>query len=254
MYINEGFKNMKKLGFTLSEIILAMGIVGIVAALAAPAIGDLMPDKRKANVVKAYKTASDITSALINDPGFYYGQRIDGVNCVALGCDSVPFAEGFTDVAQYRGSQKFPRLFLSQLELMPTDDGSDPITLDEATGFWKAQAADGIYWYVGETEEVKVAPDAEDGAKDYYVATAEFWIDSEEVGANEAQHSAFSLDNQRPTKFEFQVNENGQVVGKDELTKAFIANLGKLTGTKADYKTAKANLSTQGDTSEKLKQ
>lgn len=254
MYINEGFKNMKKLGFTLSEIILAMGIVGIVAALAAPAIGDLMPDKRKANVVKAYKTASDITSALINDPGFYYGQRIDGVNCVALGCNSVPFAEGFTDEEQYRGSQKFPRLFLSQLELMPTDDDSDPITKDEATGFWKAQAADGIYWYVGETVEFMETPVADDETKNYYTATADFWIDSEEVGVNEAQHTAFSLDNQRPTKFEFRVNENGQVVGKDELTKAFIANLGKLTGTKADYKDAKAALSTQSDTPEKVKQ
>jgi len=46
---------MKKLGFTLSEIIVTLCIIGVVAAITAPLIENLVPDKNKMMVLKYYK-------------------------------------------------------------------------------------------------------------------------------------------------------------------------------------------------------
>ena len=56
---------MKK-GFTLAELLITMGIIGVIAAILAPAIGNLMPDSNKGKVLKVYNalTKEDITHGL----------------------------------------------------------------------------------------------------------------------------------------------------------------------------------------------
>lgn len=44
---------MKK-GFTLAELLIVLGITGIVAAVLLPAINNIMPDKTKIMYLKAY--------------------------------------------------------------------------------------------------------------------------------------------------------------------------------------------------------
>lgn len=58
---------MKKFGFTLMEIIVTIGIIGVVAAITAPTINNIMPDKNKIKVMKAYKTLSDINAEIMDD-------------------------------------------------------------------------------------------------------------------------------------------------------------------------------------------
>ena len=43
---------MKKFGFTLMEIIVTIGIIGVVAAITAPTINNIMPDKNKIKVMQ----------------------------------------------------------------------------------------------------------------------------------------------------------------------------------------------------------
>ena len=51
---------MKKNGFTLAELLIAIGIIGIVAAVTAPQLNKLLPDENKSKVLKAYKALNDI--------------------------------------------------------------------------------------------------------------------------------------------------------------------------------------------------
>ena len=44
---NLGALYMKKFGFTLAEIMIALSIVGVMAAVVGPAITNLAPDKNK---------------------------------------------------------------------------------------------------------------------------------------------------------------------------------------------------------------
>ena len=63
---------MKKFGFTLSELLITVGIVGVVAALTAPAVSNIMPDKNKMMFMKNYKELTTITEKLLQDPELYY--------------------------------------------------------------------------------------------------------------------------------------------------------------------------------------
>ena len=58
---------MKKTGFTLSELLIALGIAGIVTVLAMPAIQRIMPDNDKGMVVKAYQIVSEINKNILFD-------------------------------------------------------------------------------------------------------------------------------------------------------------------------------------------
>ena len=54
---------MKKFGFTLAEVIVTLGIIGLLAAITAPLLGSLTPDQNKIKVLKAYK--------ILGNPGGY---------------------------------------------------------------------------------------------------------------------------------------------------------------------------------------
>ena len=59
---------MKKFGFTLSELLITVGIVGVVAALTAPAVSNIMPDRNKMMFMKNYKELTTITEKLLQVP------------------------------------------------------------------------------------------------------------------------------------------------------------------------------------------
>ena len=56
---------MKKFGFTMPELIVTLGIVGIAAAIAAPIIGNLMPDKNKLKAIECYNLVNAATEEFL---------------------------------------------------------------------------------------------------------------------------------------------------------------------------------------------
>ncbi len=63
---------MKKLkGFTLSEILIAMLVLGIVIAASVPVILQMSPNKNAIMMKKAYYTTETIIESLINDTVYY---------------------------------------------------------------------------------------------------------------------------------------------------------------------------------------
>ena len=50
---------MKKTGFTLAELLITLGIIGVIVAILVPAVNNAMPDENKAMYLKTYDTLSD---------------------------------------------------------------------------------------------------------------------------------------------------------------------------------------------------
>ena len=63
---------MNKKGFTLAEVLISVGIVGVCAAILSPAIVNIMPDKNKTRVLQYYSEISNATVELLNDDSIYY--------------------------------------------------------------------------------------------------------------------------------------------------------------------------------------
>ena len=54
---------MKKFGFTLSELVVAVSIIGVASALIVPIVGKIIPDTKKVTVLKYHRL---IESAMID--------------------------------------------------------------------------------------------------------------------------------------------------------------------------------------------
>ena len=62
---------MKKNGFTLAEVLVTLGIIGILSAIMVPAVGNARPDKTKLLYLKTYDSLSEILNILVNDTTIY---------------------------------------------------------------------------------------------------------------------------------------------------------------------------------------
>jgi len=188
---------MKK-GFTLAELLVTLGTIGVLAAITAPMITGLMPDKNKMMVIKAYKTLSDINQELLDDPSIYFS---DG-NCVGFNCINEPYIEEYKVDEVSTAIEKYREL----LELKMHTNGSSSTNYDFVT-------SDGIAWKIEDSFKVTIH-------------------DAEEETLCMYGNSGCS----KPNQFKFSVNPaSGKVTGEDNLTKAYLKNPHKLNDRKNDY-------------------
>ena len=120
---------MKKFAFTLSELMMALAILGIVAAITLPRLNNSMPSHNKMMMKKAYYTIEDVVSELISDEKLYPELGTDGTKYVgfdnisnACSAKSASSTEGSgkTNAAldsSCEGLYKFPKLFAQRLNI-----------------------------------------------------------------------------------------------------------------------------------------
>lgn len=123
---------MNKLkGFTLTELMVAMGVIGILVAVVTPAIMKTRPNKNKMMIKKSFYTAEQIVSTLINDERLYPDMKeicdrgvVEGEDPTKVYCafgfdyDNSVRYEGET----YAGNTKFADLFASRLNVKTEDE------------------------------------------------------------------------------------------------------------------------------------
>lgn len=205
---------MKKQGFTLSEVIVALAIVAVVAVITAPILGGIIPDKNKVAVLKVYKTISEINSELLNNPMIYRKGSCEDPNqpgvmldCEGLNFDLQPMANPYDD-ARYSGNSKYPLLLASKLDTVEDVNGNTlPINFT---------TSDGIVWSI-------------DGGAGTYI------IDIDLNGDNGPNCSEC----RNADQYSFNIDNNGRITCDDALSQAYITNPYKLNDKKADYAAAR---------------
>lgn len=218
---------MKKQGFTLTEVLITLGIIGIVAALSAPALDGLMPDKRKAAVLKANKLITEITQEILTDEALFMVVYNDkAYPCVGLGCQDKPVDPAFNKEV-FSGRTKYGNILAKKMELNDTITSKDNIV--------KFTTKDGIYW-----EVTTKAPKNDDKAELVY-STATITIDID--GKDKGKNSKYSATVDKPDQFIFYVDTFGRVTAGDALTKAYFENPLNMNDKKVDKKRAKELLS-----------
>ena len=103
---------MKKLGFTLAELLITMAVISLVATMIMPLIGSLFPDENKGKVLKVYKTINDINKELLGDPGYNFVPEPNGTSCKGIDCEVLPLDPVYGD-SYYQNESKYVNLFVT---------------------------------------------------------------------------------------------------------------------------------------------
>lgn len=136
-------------GFTLTELMIALAVIGIIVAVVTPAIMKTRPNKNKMMIKKTFYTTEQIVATLINDARLYPDVREacyhpDSVQATGMYC-----AWGFDydeevnyDGVDYSGDTKFGGLFKAMLNVKGGDS-------DDELKFF---TTDGVRWDLTGTE------------------------------------------------------------------------------------------------------
>ena len=126
---------MKKTGFTIAEILVAICVIGVVAAITVPTLQNVMPDKKKLQVLKAYKALVDINAELVNNPSLYPGDS-GATDCIGLQCRGVPFPkEDYQPAEKYSNDQKYVNLLKKNM---------DTVSESSSEGVFRFETRDGV--------------------------------------------------------------------------------------------------------------
>ncbi len=217
---------MKKLGFTLSEILVALGLVAVVAMITAPLIENILPDRNKLAVLKAYKIINDVTSELLDNPDLYRkrecvpesGQN-ETVMCTGLGdLTQVSDDDMYTGVSV---ENKYPQLFAISLGFDLRKEENTNITDSFTTD-------DNITWSF--VREIHKSIDSDQNSP--YGCDYTITID---LNGEEGPNST----NER--RYRFRVRYDGFISGDDDLTKQYLKTSDKLNNRREDYREAGIN-------------
>ena len=141
----------KKNGFTLAEVLVTLGIIGVIATIMLPALNNAQPNKEMVMLKKAYYNVSRIVTELINDEDFYPErdeENLSGFSNVTIsdqmgGDNNEARFHGYV----FSGESKFCGLFAAKINTVqggdPNDLCRDRVGLDAGGNF---TTADGVVW------------------------------------------------------------------------------------------------------------
>lgn len=137
-----------KKGFTLSEVMIAMTILGVLAAVLVPVLTNLSPSTSKVMFKKAYSTLEKAVNNMVSDETNYPSD----VPITPTPPGTISYSKGLNNTAAVTNIvggttyNKFCYLFTDQLNT--TTGGGASCVLATATGLNVFSTADGIVWNI----------------------------------------------------------------------------------------------------------
>ena len=203
---------MLKKGFTLQELLITMGIVGIISALVIPGVVNMMPDKNKTMYMKVYNTLTTLTNEILEDSSLYYptyNATTGEPNCTGMRCTAMPIdsriTSAFSSSDWDEGDKKFGVCLASKLNIKE-NFGSEIIFGTTGNDGTRFTTMDGIQW----TYE----PNNLDSA----VLTINL-----DPSDNSASHNClYSAACTKPNQFKFEIDNDGGVRAADALGIAYL--------------------------------
>lgn len=199
---------MKKSGFTMAELVITLSIIGIAAALIAPALSKLVPDKDKANIIQANLLLNEAIEDVFNDSNLYSVTTTQ--NDAGMG----------VNYTNNQGRDCWGGLSC----INNRDDVIDK--LNESLDINNHIRVNGGEWW--DIQQVQDAASVDD---DYYTVKICF---------NDEDGDVYSDNERNPHCYRFAINESGGILPDDSLTKAFFENPTSLNDRKADLERARA--------------
>lgn len=136
-------KNKIFKGFTLAEVLISIGIAGVIGAILIPVVNKGMPDPNIVKYRKAYLTTQKVVQKLLADDNIYPSDNMTQVS-------GIGYPTGLalmTDPTLVSGSTgKFCYYFVRQLNIV--GDANCPTTSWNGSLTNIATTTDGIVWYL----------------------------------------------------------------------------------------------------------
>lgn len=137
---------MKRLNkaFTLTELLVALGVIGILCAILLPIIFNLLPNQNVIMAKRAYYMTQSVVSDLINDEACYpdktsgttgnarvgFDDGFGYANCLLWGGSE----ETGTIVTEGNSNTKFTKLFTDKIDLADGPNGTTDVTFTTKDG------------------------------------------------------------------------------------------------------------------------
>ncbi len=199
---------MRKRGFTLAELLIVLGIAGVVAAVILPAINGLMPDKTKINYLKVYDELGKNIKALTSDSSIFpvllkEGSTDIDVSKYPLVNNSQPLKAPFKDDTKYSGDNKLCNLLAHTFGVDSCNTTSYPDNSSFTT-------PNGMEWWISQTKrEIDTVSNKIAYQTDIYVD-----VDSSKKSSN----CMYGEENcKQPDRFKFLLAADGRLVPADPV-------------------------------------
>lgn len=237
---------MFKKGFTLQELLITMAIIGVVAAITAPAIMNIVPDKNKSLYIKAYNTLTTLTDEILSDPALYWASGYNNAGeaeQTGLYSDLQPEIAPYNNDENCSGVNKFPAILSHHLNLASDVTVTGNNTRNGTVTF---TTNDGILWEFN-TEEINSNETIQGLA---YKTTVTLDMD----GAGNGDNHIFDDDHTTPDQFILVIDNDGGITAGDALGLAYLQNPTNLHATAEDKELAEQIIEEAGsnDDPEKL--
>ena len=236
MYLLTGSVLMKKLGYTLAELLITLGIIGGISALIIPAIVSSMPDENKTMYLKTYDTLSETIQALASNSQIYpVCDENNNINCVEhpLLNSHLPLVSPLKDDARYSNKVKLCNLLALGFGVSTGNTACSTSAYNYADSTFRNSLSftttNGMQWRVMQ-QEYDVSNNRANFQTDIYV----------DINGNKGDNCMYSNNCKKPDRFKFMVAANGEVVPADPMGRRYIATRKSLL--KKNYSIADATI------------
>ncbi len=232
---------MLKKAFTLQELLITMGIIGVISALTLPAIMNAQPDKNKSLYMRAYNSLTTLTADIIDNSELYWTEYNADGSISRNGLSNVqtlnfaPYNQiansaGVTNICT--GPAKYPIILYSMLNTAnaPTISANNPFVVSFYT-------TDGMFWRF-ESDPTKINSNELE-----YTLTLD-------VDGAEGDNHIYDADHTNPDQFEFAISNEGDIQPADALGMAYLQNASNTTSKSDDKELASQIVSNAGSSTD----